>query len=213
MDANRNSGEPGDAPANQTGWIVAGLAIVALIGIGQCSSNQSAAALNTTDVVGNEVASVVEAEPSASPTPTAPSALDVKAVARAGRTFQTVQQGEGFPGAMIFSQNCYAALSGAFSWAKLDSCGGFDAAAVLAMDQDSGDAGSSELSYFDSEASAGRYLEAVTAAGETADNADLRWSALTAKAVRPRAAPTAEAESEGLALNDIGNADGGAEDE
>lgn len=212
MVANRDSGEPGDAPANQTGWILAGLAIVALIGIGQCSSNQSAAALNTTEVVGNEVASVVETEPSTSPTPAAPAALDGKAVARAGRTFQTVQQGEGFPGAMIFSQNCYAALSGEFSWAKLDGCGGFDAAATLAMDQDSGDAGTNELSYFDSEAAAGRYLEAVTAAGETVDNADLRWSTLTAKAVRPRSTPTADTETEGLLLNDVGNTDQGIDE-
>src|SRR3546814_19909602 len=41
---------------------------------------------------------------------------------------------EGLSGAMIYSENCYDALSHKFDWSTLDTCGAFDQAAVHAAD-------------------------------------------------------------------------------
>jgi len=86
---------------------------------------------------------------------------------------------EGPSGAMIYSQNCYEALTHTFSWKRVDTCGAADALTAQRLD-DATDALPSETAYFESEAVAGRYLAAVTGAGEEAEKADVRLEALQA---------------------------------
>jgi hypothetical protein len=94
---------------------------------------------------------------------------------------------------MVYSQNCYDALGRAFTWRKLDRCGGFDMLAVRAID-DAAAPPAGERDYFQSEAAAGRYLAAATSAGEPAEEADLRLSQLQARTARESApAPRQEA--------------------
>src|SRR3546814_19566515 len=82
---------------------------------------------------------------------------------------------------MIYSENCYDALSHKFDWSKLDTCGAFDQAAVHAADTTDLTGLSKEASYFQSEVAAGRYLAAATAAGAEAEAADQRLAARQAK--------------------------------
>src|SRR3546814_14982263 len=93
---------------------------------------------------------------------------------------------EGLSGAMIYSENCYDALSHKFDWSRLDTCGAFDQAAVHAADTTDLTGLSKEASYFQSEVAAGRYLAAAPAAGAEAGAADPRLAALTAEAEGPR---------------------------
>jgi hypothetical protein len=85
---------------------------------------------------------------------------------------------EGFSGAMIYSQNCYDGLAHSFTWAKLDTCGAFDMLAVRSIADAATTSLVNEAGYFQSEAAAGRYISAATAAGAPADGADTRLSAL-----------------------------------
>src|SRR3546814_14294363 len=93
---------------------------------------------------------------------------------------------------MIYSENCYDALSHKFDWSKLDTCGAFDQAAVHAADTTDLTGLSKEASYFQSEVAAGRYLAAATAAGAAAEAADQRLAALPAEVPvsTPQTAPT-----------------------
>src|SRR3546814_9085055 len=93
---------------------------------------------------------------------------------------------------MIYSENCYDALSHKFDWSKLDTCGAFDQAAVHAADTTDLTGLSKEASYFQSEVAAGRYLAAATAAGAEAEAADQRLAALQAKVPvsTPKTEPT-----------------------
>lgn len=93
---------------------------------------------------------------------------------------------EGLPGAMVYSQNCYDALTREFSWAKLDTCGAFDLLAVRTADAGAPTGSSAEGVWFQSEAAAGRYLAAATGGGEEAANADIRLSELQARVARAR---------------------------
>lgn len=62
-------------------------------------------------------------------------AVNAASVDRAARHLKLALDSEGFPGAMIYSQNCFQSLSRQFSWAKLDQCEAFDALAQLAISQ------------------------------------------------------------------------------
>lgn len=114
---------------------------------------------------------------------------------------------EGLPGEMIYSQNCYDALSRQFSWPKLDACGAFDMRAVQALGDDEATGNEKEVEWFQSETAAGRYLKAAVSAGEDADEADVRLSDLQGRivAAQPQpekeAAPDVEGESSGNAIS------------
>jgi hypothetical protein len=107
--------------------------------------------------------------------------LSKASVTRGISHFRLAYGVEAFPGAMIYSQNCYDALTHKFTWAKLDACGGFDMLAVRAMEDSDATSLDSEAAYFESEAAAGRYLAAATGGGEAAAEADNRLSNLQAK--------------------------------
>lgn len=92
----------------------------------------------------------------------------------------------GLPGEMIYSQNCYDALSRQFSWKKLDVCGAFDLAAVQALGDDEAPGFEKEAAWFQSEAAAGRYLKAAVSAGEDSSEADVRLNDLEARVSKVR---------------------------
>ena len=81
---------------------------------------------------------------------------------------------EGLSGSMIYSQNCYDALSHAFSWRLLDTCGAADLKGVASVPEDEVSGMEKEIAYFQSEVAAARYLGATTGAGTSADDADMR---------------------------------------
>jgi hypothetical protein len=92
--------------------------------------------------------------------------------------FGVVAQASVTGGAQIYSTNCYAALAKTFAWPMLDRCGGFDQAAVMMAERDGSYFDEGELSYFESETSAGRYLSAAINGGIDSDAADLRLAEL-----------------------------------
>ena len=88
---------------------------------------------------------------------------------------------EGLPGAMIFSQNCYDALSHSFGWRLLDICGSADFAATSSIPEDEASGMDKEIAYFQSEIAAARYLGAATGAGASTNVADERLAKLQAR--------------------------------
>lgn len=98
-------------------------------------------------------------------------------------------------GSEIFSRNCYEALGKPLDWYQLDRCGAYDALAARWTDENSDVAGQDDLTYFQSETAATRYLHAATAGGLSAADADNRWEALKAMALKAHS-PRRQAASE-----------------
>ena len=164
--------------------IILGVIVIAILGIGKCSGG------TTSNTMVNELAAINANMSSAiaAQTPSPPEPLSAASVTRGIGHLRLAVGVEGFSGAMIYSQNCYDALTHEFSWAKLDACGAFDMLAVRSMPEaDTGDL-ASEVTYFESETAAGRYLAAATGAGEAAPEADQRLSQLQARIARTRTA-------------------------
>ncbi len=179
------------------------IAVLAVLGlllaIGMCSSSKNKTAQSfASPSLSNQIETMA---PPAS-APIAP--LDVASLHKGRQHLSVVFQAEGLSGAMIYSQNCYDALSRAFSWSKLDVCGGFDMLAVKAADSTNTDGLTAEVEYFGSEAAAGRYLAVATKAGEAAEDADKRLEALQRRteALAPKARPTPTPSPEGNSEDD-----------
>lgn len=164
---------------------VAVLGLVVIVGM--CSPKETAGSFSSPTLNRQ-----IEAVASATPLPVAP--LDEGRVRTSRRHLLAVVQAEGLSGAMIYSQNCYDALSRSFDWGKLDQCGGFD---LLAVGQADGapDGLDAEIEYFAPEAAAGRYLTVATKAGEAPAEADLRLEALQREASRLAPVPRIETKS------------------
>lgn len=173
------------------------IAAVALIGllivVSTCSTEKSKTAQSFTSPTLSQQIDAME-PPSPAPVPE----FDPAAVDASSGQFAKVTNAEGMSGAMIFSQNCYDALSRSFSWSKLDLCGAFDRLAVDAIDTADTEGLSAEVEYFGSEAAAGRYLAVAVKAGEEAGKADLRLEELQRRSdavvapAKPAPAPTDE---------------------
>lgn len=191
--------QPRPSPAthkpNNEGCTALGVIIVIIIGaiaVSRCSSsadtaNNSAAA----DLMNDALSNGIEAQ---SPPPVEP--LAPASVTRGVSHLRLAMSAEGIPGAMIYSQNCYDALSRRFAWSKLDLCGAFDMLAVRSVASSDASNLSSEATYFESETAAGRYLAAATGAGLEAGVADARLDNLQSRIARlavpaRRAAPPA----------------------
>lgn len=86
-------------------------------------------------------------------------AVNSGSVARAARHLKLALDAEGFAGAMVYSQNCFASLATTFSWGKLDQCEGFDSLATVALSQ-SFEQGP-EADYFQENASHARFTAAA----------------------------------------------------
>ena len=169
---------PHPKPKPNNGGCFALAAVVGLVlVIARCSSSTPAptASSPAAEVVGNAQEALVSAVSEQTPPPVEP--LSLKDVRR-GDIRVTIAAKEDLAGEMIYSQNCYDVVGRGFSWGKLDECGAFDAAASLALGDEVPPGADKEVAWFDSEAGAGRYLKAATAAGLDSDAADQRLSAL-----------------------------------
>jgi hypothetical protein len=82
-------------------------------------------------------------------------AVASNSVVRAARHLKLALDAEGFSGAMIYSQNCFASLTTKFSWGKLDQCEAFDSLAEAAMSQSTEDG--PEATYFAKDATESRF--------------------------------------------------------
>lgn len=184
----------GDSPFK---WILA-----LIVGIGffvwlanRADTNTSAS--STSNLQSTKTESTLE-NSQAALTPAQPLPLDPTAARRGYEQFRMIAAAH-VPGASeIFSQNCYEALGKAFDWRQLDRCGAYDALAVHWTEQNDSIAGNDDLTYFQSETAATRYLQAATSGGLPAGQADTRWAALQStalkvrlekKAARPEATP------------------------
>jgi len=176
----RNAAQPPSDVAGGWGLAALILVIVGIVSIGKCSSGGGEGAdTEASNLMETNITAGVAAQ---TPPPVQP--LSAPSVTRGAAHFGLAYRAEGLPGAMIYSQNCYDALTHKFSWAKLDACGAFDMLAVRAI-QDSDLMGmDGETNYFEAETAAGRYLAAATGGGEAAADADTRLSALQAKVAR-----------------------------
>jgi len=182
--------------STERGCIVAVVVIGGLLAVAMCSSRKENKTARS--FASPTLSNQIEAMPLPTPAPIAD--LNDTSVRMARRHLTAVTGTEGLSGAMIYSQNCYDALTRSFSWAKLDQCGGFDMLAVGALDTADTEGLSAEASYFEAEAAAGRYLAVAIKAGEEAGSADERLAALQRRAaatwpspVPAEALPTPEA--------------------
>ena len=166
------------------GWAVIGIVVVgAIVLTNHNSSGGSGSDGNTASTpeaaqaqlaIGTAIAA--QASPAVKP-------LDGPAV-RKGFMHLRLASGEGLAGEMVYSQNCYDELGRTFAWARLDTCGAFDAKAAVTLGDDEPVGENKEGAWFQSEAVAGRYLKAAVAAGENAEEADRRLAGLQARAAR-----------------------------
>lgn len=204
-DGNHPSGQPGEKPGGKS-LFVAGAFIVGLaLMINKCSGPSS-----TTPNVAELATQAPEVISTAVATATIPPVAPLSSAAtRKGTKHVRLIAVEGLAGEMIYSQNCYDALTRNFSWAKLDTCGAFDiAAADLAAEAET--SGSiAENAWFQSETAAERYLKAATSAGEAPEEADVRLGDLQAAVSRLR--PSPRKNDEASELRDEGETVGEAE--
>jgi hypothetical protein len=182
-------------PGN-SGCILAAMAaglVLVVLGVGKCSSDTPAASTDpsASNMAAQNINSAIAVQ---GPPPVQP--LSEAAVKEGVAQLRKAEKAESLSGAMIYSQNCYDALSHQFSWAKLDSCGAADMLAVRTVPEVDAAGLESEATYFESETTAGRYLAAATGGGEPADEADRRLSQLQTRVAhmplpvrRPAATP------------------------
>lgn len=178
-------------PANQSSlsdgcaWAaIIGVIAIILLAIGKCSgaTSDNTAATDAYNATNAEMSRAIAAQ-----TPPAPEPLNATSINRGISQLRAAVAVEGFPGAMIYSQNCYDALAREFTWARLDQCGAADMLATRSL-PDADSAGlENEMSYFQSEEAARRYLAAATGAREAAAEADIRWSQIQTRVAQTRA--------------------------
>lgn len=191
----------------------AGRVRLLLLAIARCSPSGGGPDAEVGAAAVNAQTAIVAAVDAQSPP--APRKLSRTAVSQGLRHVPLARR-EGPAGEMIYSQNCYNALGRKFSWSKLDACGAFDAEAALAVEDAEGASDQpTEAAWFQSEAAAGRFLKAAVAAGQRADEADVRWSDLQAKVasrhrparLRPDTPPDPPADEAPIETDDVlGNA-------
>lgn len=156
--------------------LVAGI-IFLFVATRGCSNGNDSSPQAAANLMSSNISAAVAAQPARTVEP-----VDVAAAARGFAHLRLAMRAEGFPGAMIYSQNCYDALSRTFSWSGLDRCGGFDMLTARAADDADLSSFPAESGYFAGEAAAGRYLAAATGAGEETGEADARLETLRKRA-------------------------------
>lgn len=161
--------------------VIIGIVIV-LAGLGRCGTSSTTSG-NSLEAASTEMTQDLKTAVAAQPTKVV-EPLSTPSVARGVRQEHLAFAAEGLSGAMIFSQNCYDALSRSFDWKRLDRCGAADLAASRSVPEGDSSQLEKESVYFDSEAAAQRYLGAATAAGEEAGEADRRLEDLKTRVAR-----------------------------
>lgn len=168
----RSTGTASKGSSRGIAWTIGIIGtLVVLVNVSKCSSTspRTPAEVAASDPAIKTLTSSVAAQ-----TPPAIQSLSSPAVreglAEMGKAFAS----EGLSGSMIYSQNCYDALSHAFSWRLLDTCGAADLKGVASVPEDEVSGMEKEIAYFQSEVAAARYLGATTGAGASAEDADTR---------------------------------------
>jgi hypothetical protein len=186
----------GTGPQGQSNWqgIAAVIGVILLIGYcaGRRPASTSSDYQSSTTPMGATTSGNM-----AAPAQVQYEELRPGSVQRGQAHLRLASQNEGLTGARIYSENCYAALTRSFSWARLDQCGAADLAAARLAASAPPAASAADIAHFEPETAAGRYLRAATGAGATAEVADQRLSALQGLLVRQTAGPPAEAAPEG----------------
>jgi hypothetical protein len=141
--------QPSNSKGAWLGWILAAGVVLVLIKAGSGDKPATGVSTNNSDV--NLATTTEVAEPANVQLP----AVDAPAVYKAARHLRLALDAEGFPGAMVYSQNCFESLTRSFSWAKLDQCEAFDALAQVAISE-SAEVGT-EGSYFNKDALQSRF--------------------------------------------------------
>lgn len=118
--APRNGGSGTPTASKSLPWLIGGCGVLVLIGMVSGGSGPDEA-LPTEPVAAFSPAAVA-------PAPMLPS-IDASDVHRADQHAELAIGAEGASGAMVYSVNCWAAVSRSFSLAALDRCGAFDALA------------------------------------------------------------------------------------
>lgn len=174
--------KPAQRPDNNglIGCAVIGAIILVVYALNQCSTSTDSG--NALDANMTIDANATAEAPAAAPV----EPLSATSVNTGIAHLRLAFAAEGFPGTMIYSQNCYDALSHHFTWAKLDICGAVDMLAARSIDNAEAGALDNEVSYFQSETAATRYLGAATGAGEDTADADTRLSQLQGRIARAR---------------------------
>src|SRR3546814_1584865 len=129
--------------------IVIGFIVGAVLLLQRCGSSDT-----TSEAPPAVVSNAIDASLTAAIAPQAPATITPLSSKRArtgASELMLAVDAEGLSGAMIYSENCYDALSHKFDWSKLDTCGAFDQAAVHAADTTDLTGLSKEASYFQSE--------------------------------------------------------------
>lgn len=195
-------------------FVLVAIAVIVVL-VSQCDGKKSSevAALPSE-------ASRASIDATATPTGPPPVTEQAQSDLKAGRkAFGKALAVDDATAAMVFSKNCYAALGDAFTWAKLDQCGSFDATAAQNVLSEEMTGDQAELYYFDGEAAAQRFLSTGINHGADADTMDARWEGISAFARRTSEAAekareaaaaraAAEASAEGSGGADDGNGDG-----
>lgn len=163
----------GGKPSNNGGCVALIIVAGLVLAVATCSKEKDK---TTQSFVSPTLSNQIEMMPSPAAVTIAP--LSAASVRKARQHLAVVLKAEGLSGAMIYSQNCYDALTRSFSWSQLDQCGGFDLLAVAAADTTAASGLAAETEYFGAEAAAGRYLALATKAGQAAEEADKRLEAL-----------------------------------
>lgn len=161
-------------------WLIGLIASVAVLAsVAKCSPGttvRTPAEVAATDpmVVGLNSAVAAQSPPALEP-------LNDASVRTGFADMNTSFAAEGLSGAMIYSQNCYEALSRSFSWRRLDVCGAADVKAVATVPEEDVPELAKEIAYFQSEVAAARYLGAATGGGTSTENADARLEKMQAR--------------------------------
>ena len=185
----RSTGAAAKSSSRGVAWTIGIIGtLVVLVNVSKCSSTspRTPAEVAASDPAIKTLTSSVAAQ-----TPPAVQPMSSPAVreglAEMGKAFAS----EGLSGSMIYSQNCYDALSHAFSWRLLDTCGAADLKGVASVPEDEVNGMDKEIAYFQSEVAAARYLGATTGAGASADDADTRLAEIQRR-VPPAKRPPAD---------------------
>lgn len=171
------------SPSSNGGFKVLGAILAAFFFIAWIGNSNSGETAPEEDVPAwNPAPALVATD---TPAPAVVDPLSTTSARRAEAHLQAATNLEGLAGGRIYSENCYAALTRSFSWAKLDQCGGFDIGAVHLADGGT-DGSAADVAYFGSEAAATRYLQAAVSAGAAPELGDERLASLQAAMVRLR---------------------------
>jgi hypothetical protein len=181
-------------------WAVVGIVVLVVI-LSRCTPANTPGGNSTDNMTTNTQAALSSAITAQTPPPEEP--LSKGAVKSGFARIKSAMTAEGLAGEMIYSQNCYDALSRKFSWSKLDECGAADMEAVQLLGDGDTTGFEKEAAWFDSEAAAGRYLKAAAAAGESADAADTRLSDLQAAIKRSDATRASRAKAAESATDNV----------